>query len=74
LVAQAAADPGNLRAAGEVWEVEGRRAGWARSLGNLTHAVVRNAGHMVPHDRPVEAKWLVQSWVEGVLARRGGGA
>ncbi len=60
-------------AAGELWEVEGRSAGWWRSLGNLTHAVVRNAGHMAPHDRPREVRWLVQSWVARVLGGGGGG-
>jgi carboxypeptidase C (cathepsin A) len=59
---------------GELWEAEGRKAGWWRRLGNLTHAVVRNAGHMVPHDQPAAGKWLVQTWAEGVLGGgRGGG-
>lgn len=57
---------------GELWEVEGRKTGWWRRLGNLTHAVVRNAGHMVPHDQPAAGKWLVQTWAEGVLCGRRG--
>ncbi|KAG2487387.1 hypothetical protein HYH03_013956 [Edaphochlamys debaryana] len=38
-------------------------AGWRRSHGRLTHAVVYRAGHMVPHDQPLAAQQLLEDWV-----------
>ena len=34
----------------------------------LAHAVVRDAGHMVPSDAPKTAQYLVERWLKGVLA------
>ncbi|XP_045473270.1 venom serine carboxypeptidase-like [Harmonia axyridis] len=36
------------------WYVESELAGYVKQAGNLTEILVRNAGHMVPHDQP---KW-----------------
>lgn len=38
------------------WTVDGEIAGYAKTAGNLTEVLVRNAGHMVPADQP---KWAV---------------
>jgi len=37
-----------------IWKVDGEIAGYAVNCRNMTQLVVRNAGHMVPHDQP---KW-----------------
>ena len=34
------------------WTSDGVLLGWAATVGNLTHAVVRNAGHLVAIDQP----------------------
>ncbi|CAK9812743.1 Venom serine carboxypeptidase [Anthophora plagiata] len=36
------------------WWVENELAGYSKTADNLTEVLVRNAGHMVPHDQP---KW-----------------
>lgn len=46
-------------------------AGWRRQAATLTQVVVRNAGHMVPHDQPKAAQRMMQDWVAGVLADEG---
>jgi hypothetical protein len=33
--------------------------------------IIRNAGHMVPHDRPEVSQLMLESWIEST--RRGGG-
>ena len=35
---------------------EGEVVGYWRAHSTLTHVVIRNAGHMVPHDRPLVAQ------------------
>ncbi len=42
-------------------------AGWVRSAGPLTHAVVYRAGHMVPHDQPLAAQQLLEDWALAAL-------
>jgi vitellogenic carboxypeptidase-like protein len=37
-----------------IWKVDGEVAGYVKEAGNLVDVLVRNAGHMVPHDQP---KW-----------------
>ena len=39
-----------------IWKVDGEIAGYAKEAGNLVEVMVRNAGHMVPHDQP---KWAL---------------
>ncbi|XP_058126438.1 venom serine carboxypeptidase [Anopheles ziemanni] len=39
-----------------IWKVDGEIAGYAKEAGNLVEVLVRNAGHMVPKDRP---KWAL---------------
>mmetsp|Transcript_37071 Transcript_37071/g.82444 ORF Transcript_37071/g.82444 Transcript_37071/m.82444 type:complete len:527 (-) Transcript_37071:417-1997(-) len=56
-----ARDPGAL------WHHNDTPAGWWRSAGNLLHAVVYHAGHMVPHDQPEAAQALIETWIGNVL-------
>lgn len=39
-----------------IWKVDGIVAGYAKTAGNLTEVLVRDAGHMVPTDQP---KWAM---------------
>ncbi|KAJ7348936.1 serine carboxypeptidase [Mycena albidolilacea] len=45
------------------WVVDGQPAGETRAFGGLTFATVRDAGHQVPHDRPVESLALINRWL-----------
>ena len=47
------------------WHVAGELAGYAKQVGNLTVALVRNAGHMVPHDQPLWAFDLINRFTSG---------
>eukprot|EP00775_Hariotina_reticulata_P013690 gene13690-13812_t len=38
--------------------------GYVKSHMRLTHVVIRNAGHMVPHDRPVVSQKMLEAWIE----------
>lgn len=40
-----------------IWNVDGEIAGYVKKVSNLHFAVVRLAGHMVPHDQP---KWVFE--------------
>lgn len=44
-----------------IWTVDGEIAGYVKTAGNLTEVLVRNAGHMVPHDQP---KWALDMLVK----------
>jgi len=48
-------------------------SGFYKEHMRLAHYVVRNAGHMVPHDRPEVGRALIEEWVDGVLKEGGGG-
>ncbi|EDW83363.1 uncharacterized protein Dwil_GK22811 [Drosophila willistoni] len=39
----------------EVWRIDGEVAGYVKHAGHLVEIMIRNAGHMAPHDQP---KWL----------------
>jgi len=49
------------------WLVEGAIAGSVKTFGLLSFAVVYNAGHMVPMDKPKEALALLNTWLDGTL-------
>lgn len=34
---------------------------------HLTHVVVREAGHMVPQDAPMQAQYMIERWLEEAL-------
>ncbi|CAH2052591.1 unnamed protein product, partial [Iphiclides podalirius] len=44
------------RAPRRIWKVGADIAGYVKTAHNLTEVLVRNAGHMVPHDQP---KWAL---------------
>jgi vitellogenic carboxypeptidase-like protein len=48
-------------------------SGFFKSHMGLSHYIVRNAGHMVPHDRPLVGLALIEEWVDGVVASWGEG-
>jgi vitellogenic carboxypeptidase-like protein len=56
-----AASRGIWKTADEPTEV----AGWVRTSSPLTHVVVRNVGHIAPHDDPERMFDLVTSWADG---------
>lgn len=43
-----------------IWRVNNEIAGYSKVAGNLTHVIVRDAGHMVPVDQPVRAYDLIK--------------
>ncbi|KAL9932251.1 hypothetical protein V8E36_009023 [Tilletia maclaganii] len=47
------------------WVVDGEVAGETQSAEGLTWATVLGAGHMVPYDKPVQAKHLLYRWLAG---------
>ncbi|KDQ65011.1 hypothetical protein JAAARDRAFT_28675 [Jaapia argillacea MUCL 33604] len=47
------------------WGVDGVKAGETKSAGSLTFATILGAGHMVPHDKPVESLAMVLRWIGG---------
>jgi vitellogenic carboxypeptidase-like protein len=38
--------------------------GYLKTHKHLTHLIIRNAGHMVPHDRPVVSQRMIETWIE----------
>lgn len=46
------------------WTSDGVLLGWALSVANLTHAVVRAAGHLVAIDQPYANLDLMERWIE----------
>ena len=54
------------------WLSQGRHsiepvAGYVKHHGPLTLVVVREAGHMVPHDQPLAARHMIENWVQTAL-------
>lgn len=52
-----------LEAKREEWRVEGEVAGTVQRLGNLTHAVVFDAGHLAAADRRMNTQAMIEGWV-----------
>ncbi|CAG9791158.1 unnamed protein product [Diatraea saccharalis] len=50
-----------------IWRVDGEIAGYFKKAGNLTEVLVRNAGHMVPHDQPKWALNLINNFIHNKL-------
>ncbi|KZO96588.1 serine carboxypeptidase [Calocera viscosa TUFC12733] len=46
------------------WLVDGERAGITKSWKGLTYATLEGAGHLAPHDKPVQALAMVNRWLE----------
>ena len=54
------------------WLLQGRHsiapvAGYVKHHGPLTLVIVREAGHMVPHDQPLAARHMMEKWVQTAL-------
>ncbi|KZS97808.1 peptidase S10, serine carboxypeptidase [Sistotremastrum niveocremeum HHB9708] len=45
------------------WKVDGNIVGETKSVGGLTFATIRGAGHMVPHDKPAESLEMLNKWL-----------
>ncbi|CAH2237157.1 jg11130 [Pararge aegeria aegeria] len=54
-------------AARHIWRVDDEIAGYVKKAGNLTEVLVRNAGHMVPHDQPIWALDLITRFIKNTL-------
>jgi len=52
-------------AVNQSWIVAGKPAGYYKSGGNLTHAIVYNAGHMVPFSQPQNSQDLLYRFISG---------
>ncbi|KAG8372894.1 hypothetical protein BUALT_Bualt12G0114600 [Buddleja alternifolia] len=52
-----------LKAERKVWRVDGKLAGYVQRWESLSHAVVMNAGHLVPTDQGVNSQVMIQDWV-----------
>jgi len=45
------------------WHVNGTTAGYVRTYSNFTYLSVEGAGHMVPHDQPVNSLSMLRSFL-----------
>ncbi|XP_045771033.1 venom serine carboxypeptidase-like [Maniola jurtina] len=54
-------------AARHIWRVGDEIAGYMKQAGNLTEVLVRNAGHMVPHDQPKWALDMITRFIKNTL-------
>ncbi|KAL3812281.1 hypothetical protein ACJIZ3_013549 [Penstemon smallii] len=52
-----------LGAERNIWTVDGKLAGYVQKWERLSHAVVLNAGHLVPTDQPLNSQILIEDWV-----------
>ncbi|GFP99610.1 serine carboxypeptidase-like 50 [Phtheirospermum japonicum] len=52
-----------LKAERSVWRVDENLAGYVQKYKSFSHAVVLNAGHLVPTDQPLNSLVLMQDWV-----------
>lgn len=50
-----------------IWRVGKDIAGYAKSYGNFTQVIVRNAGHMVPYDQPKWSFDMINRFTAGKL-------
>ncbi|KAK4368750.1 hypothetical protein RND71_012542 [Anisodus tanguticus] len=52
-----------LEADRKVWRVNSELAGYVQKWGNLSHVVLLGAGHLVPHDQPLNSQAMIEDWV-----------
>ncbi|KAL8157559.1 serine carboxypeptidase-like 50 [Apium graveolens] len=57
----------------KVWKVKGKLAGYVQKWGSLSHAIVSNAGHLVPADQAINSQAMIEDWVlnRGLFASKG---
>uniref|UniRef100_A0A0A9XDE9 Carboxypeptidase n=2 Tax=Lygus hesperus TaxID=30085 RepID=A0A0A9XDE9_LYGHE len=55
-----------LKAPRKQWHVGTELAGFAKTVGNFTEVLVRNAGHMVPADQPAWALDLITRFTQNI--------
>jgi carboxypeptidase C (cathepsin A) len=48
------------------WNVQGQLAGYAQNAGNFTFVVILKSGHMAPFDQPVNAKDMINRFVNNL--------
>ncbi|XP_075983874.1 venom serine carboxypeptidase-like [Anticarsia gemmatalis] len=51
------------KASRAIWRVDKEIAGYVKQAGNLTDVLVRNSGHMVPHDQPKWALDMIRKFI-----------
>jgi len=54
----------------DLWRINGRVAGYWKHYNTLTHVVIRNTGHMTPHDNPMYNQLMIERWIEGQVMKR----
>ncbi|KAJ1385209.1 Serine carboxypeptidase, serine active site [Sesbania bispinosa] len=52
-----------LSAERKIWKVNGELAGYVQNWKSLTNVVVLEAGHLLPHDQPVNSQAMIEDWV-----------
>ncbi|EYU44016.1 hypothetical protein ABFS82_07G007400 [Erythranthe guttata] len=52
-----------LKAERKIWRVDGNLAGYVQKWEGFSHAVVLNAGHLVPTDQGLNSQVMIQDWV-----------
>ncbi|KAJ1385086.1 Serine carboxypeptidase, serine active site [Sesbania bispinosa] len=52
-----------LNAERKIWKVNGELAGYVQNWKSLTNVVVLGAGHLLPHDQPVNSQAMMEDWV-----------
>ncbi len=58
----------------ELWKRDEEVLGYKKSHNGLSTVIVRNAGHMLPHDRPDVAQMMLESWIDTTLDQQGNNA
>lgn len=53
-----------------LWYINERVAGYWKQFQTLTQVIIRNTGHMVPHDNPLYGQVLLEKWVEEAVLQR----
>lgn len=61
---------GYRKATRKLWKVDDEVLGFYKAHGPLAQLVVRNAGHMVPHDRPAVGQLMIQGFVMQTLQKQ----
>ncbi|GFH19120.1 carboxypeptidase [Haematococcus lacustris] len=52
------------------WWVNQRAMGYLKRHANLWQLIVRNTGHMVPHDNPLYGQLMIERWIHEKVLRK----